>query len=189
MCLSNTPMWKSFEWLSGSGASEPPCRLWWSTPSVNKEIEMSSDCGAEKRAFVNENLRAEILSMKLKCVHHTPFKTSVLTSIKCKLMFAVQHSISHALTLAPQSTSCSFICSSYFNLASARASFLCTPPPLKSSSVQPRCRVKKWGAGKTLYLKRQHTWKTMTRIQTSHFLLTLSKSWYIWRWGEIICYQ
>lgn len=100
--------------------------------------------GSWKTEFVNENLRAEILSMKLKSVHHTLFKTSVLTSIKCKSMFAVQHSVSHAQTLAPQSTSCSFICSSYFSWC------FIFGPPLDSSSVQPRCRVKKWGAGKTL---------------------------------------
>lgn len=102
--------------------------------------------GSWKTEFVNENLRAEILSMKLKSVHHTLFKTSVLTSIKCKSMFAVQHSVSHAQTLAPQSTSCSFICSSYFNLASlvlhfcARASSWQQFSSTSMQSEEMRCR-------------------------------------------------
>lgn len=147
--------------------------------------------GSWKIEFVNENLRAEILSMKLKCVHHTPFKTSVLTSIKCKSMFAVQHSVSHALTLAPQSTSCSFICSSYFNLASLVPHFWARRLPLSAVQFNLDAEWRNEVQAKH-FLKRQHTWKTMTRIQTSHFFLqqlTLSKSWYMWRWGEIICYQ
>lgn len=137
MCLSNTPVWKSFEWVHLADCDD---RL----PHLIRRLN-ELRLGSWKTEFVNENL-AEILSMKLKSVHHTLFKTSVLTSIKCKSMFAVQHSVSHAQTLAPQSTSCSFICSSYFNLASLVLHFWARASPwqqFSSTSMQSeemRCR-------------------------------------------------